>query len=258
MYLGEESCGNCWIVVILCQSVSETARLLLNYCFLFPPAVYEGCNFFTSSPTLVSRLFDSRHPSGCDGFKFAFPWWSMVSLFMCSWLFVFLLWGNVYLDHLPIFNWVFTLDVTKSHNWMWEFDYKESWALKNWCLWTVALEKTLESPLDCKEIQPVHCKGDQSWVFIGRNDVEAETPILWPPDVKSWLTGKDPDTRKDWKQEEKGTTEEEMAGWHHWLDGHEFEKALGVDEGQGSLACCSPWCLKGLDMTEWLNWTLSF
>ena len=103
---------------------------------------------------------------------------------------------------------------------MWELDHKKSWALKNWCFWTVVLEKTLESPLDCKEIQPVHPKGDQSWVFIGRTDAEAEAPILWPPDVKSWLIRKDPDAGKDWRQEEKGTTEDEMVGWHHWLNGH--------------------------------------
>ena len=105
---------------------------------------------------------------------------------------------------------------------MWELDYKESWAPKNWCFWTVVLEKTLESPLDCQEIQLVHPNADQSWVFIGGTDVEAETPILWPPDAKSWLTGKDPDSGKDWGQEEKRTTEDEMAGWHYWLDGHEF------------------------------------
>ena len=111
---------------------------------------------------------------------------------------------------------------SSSHVWMWELDYKESWALKNWCFWTVVLEKTLESPLDCKEIQPVHPKVDQSWVFIGRTDVEAETPILWPPDAKSWLIWKDPDTGKDWGQEEKGTTEDEMVGWHYWLNGPGF------------------------------------
>ena len=123
---------------------------------------------------------------------------------------------------------------------MWELDYKVSWALKNWCFWTVVLEKTLESPLDCKEIQPVHPKGNQSWVFTGRTD-EAESPILWPPDVKNWLIGKDPGAGKDWRREEKGTTEDEMAGWHHQLNGHVFEQALGVGEGQGSLACCSSW-----------------
>ena len=116
------------------------------------------------------------------------------------------------------------------------------------------LEKTLESPLDCKEIQPVHPKGDQSWIFIGRTDAEAETPILWLPDEKSWVTGKDPDAGKDWRQEEKGTTEDEMVGWHHWLNGHEFEWALVVGDGQGSLSCCSPWGCKELNMTEWLNW----
>ena len=112
---------------------------------------------------------------------------------------------------------------SSGHVWMWELDYKESWALKNWCFWTVMLEKILESPLDYKEIQPVHPKGNQSWVFIGRTDVEAETPIFWPPDAKSWLSGKDPDVGKDWRQEEKGTTEGEMVGGHHQLKGHEFE-----------------------------------
>ena len=138
---------------------------------------------------------------------------------------------------------------------MWELDYKESWALKNWCSLTVVLEKTLESPLDCKEIQPVHLKGDQSWLFIGKTDTEAETPILWPSDAKNWLIGKDLVAGKDWKPEEKGTTEDEMVGWHHWLDGDEFEQVLGVGEGQGSLPWCSPWGCKESNMTEWLNWT---
>ena len=115
--------------------------------------------------------------------------------------------------------------------------YKESWIPKNWCLWTVVLEKTLGSPLDCMEIQPVHPRRDQSWIFIGRTDAEAETPILWPTDVKNWLTGKDPDAGKDWRQEVKGTTEDEMVGWYHWFDGHEFEQALGVGDGHGSLVC---------------------
>ena len=135
-----------------------------------------------------------------------------------------------------------------------ELNYKESWAPKNWCLWTV-LEKTFESPLDCKEIQPVHPKGDQSWVFFERSDVEAETPILWPPDEKSWLIWKDPDAGKDWEQEEKGTTEDEMVGWHHQLDGHGFGLTLGVGDGQGHLACCGSWGHKESDTTEWLNWT---
>jgi len=117
------------------------------------------------------------------------------------------------------------------------------------------LEKTLESPLDCKEIQPVHPKGDQSWVFIGRTDVEAETPILWPPDVKSWLIWKDPDVGKDWGQEEKGMTEDEMAGWHHWLNGHGFVWTPGVGDGQGGLVFCGSWGCKESDMTEQLNWT---
>ena len=113
-------------------------------------------------------------------------------------------------------------------------DYKESWAPENWCFWTVVLEKTLESPLDCKEIQPVHPKGNQPWIFIGRT--EAKAPILWPLDTKSWLTGKDPDAGKDWRWEAKGATEDEMVGWHHWPNGHEFEQILGGSEGQGSLS----------------------
>ena len=141
------------------------------------------------------------------------------------------------------------------NNNMWELDYKESWAPKNWCFWTVVLEKTLESPLECKEIQPVHPKGDQSWVFIGRTDVKAETPILWPPDAKSWLTVKDPDAGKNWGQEEKGATEDKMLGWHQQVNGHGFGWTLGVGDGQGGLACCSSWCCKESDMTERLNWT---
>ena len=135
---------------------------------------------------------------------------------------------------------------------MWELDYKESWALKNWCFWTVVLEKTLESPLDCKKIQPVHSKGDQSWVFIGRTDAEAETPILWPPHVKSWLIGKDSDAGKNWGQEEKGTTEDEMAGWHHQLDAHESGWTPGVGDGQGALACFDSWGRKELTwLSDW-------
>ena len=118
----------------------------------------------------------------------------------------------------------------------------------------MVLEKTLESPLDCKEIQPLHPKGDQSWVFIGGTDAKAETPILWPPHVKSWLIGKDPDAGRDWGQEEKGTTEDEMAGWHHRLNGHESEWTLRVGDGQGGLVCCSPWGRKESEMTEQLNW----
>ena len=138
---------------------------------------------------------------------------------------------------------------------MWELDCKESWAPKNWCFGTVVLEKTLESPLDRKEIQPARPKGNQSWIFIGRADAEAETPILWPPDAKNWLIWKDLDARNDWRREEKGTTEDKMVGWHHQLNEHEFEKAPGVGDGQGSLACCSPWDRKELEMTEQLNWT---
>ena len=138
---------------------------------------------------------------------------------------------------------------------MWELDYKESWAPKNWYFWIVLLEKTHESSLDCKEIKPVHRKGNQSWIFIGSTDAEAETPILWPPDVKNWLIWKDPDAGKDWRQEEKGMTEEEMVGWHHQLNGHEFEQAPGVGNGQENLTCCSPWGCKESETTEQLNWT---
>ena len=137
---------------------------------------------------------------------------------------------------------------------MWELDYKESWVPKNWCSWTMVLDKPLESPLDFKEIQSVYPKGNQSWIFIGRTDTEVATPTLWPPDVKKWLIGKDPDAGKDWRQE-KGTTEDEMDGWHHRLVEREFEQALGVGDEQGSLACCSPRGCKKLDTTEWLNWT---
>ena len=121
--------------------------------------------------------------------------------------------------------------------------------------WTVVLEKTLESPLDCKEIQPVHPKGNQSWIFIGRTDAESETPILWLPDMKNWLTGKDSDAGRDWGQERRVTTQDEMAGWHHGLDGCESEWTLGDGDGQGGLACCDSWGRKESDMTEWLNWT---
>ena len=133
---------------------------------------------------------------------------------------------------------------------------KESWASKNLCFWSMVLEKTLESPLDWKEFEPVNPTGNQFWIFIGRADAEAEAPILWPL-VKNWLTGKDPDTGKDWRQE-KGMTEDEMVGWHYWLNGYEFEQALGVGEVQGSLVCCSPWGGKESDITERLNWILIY
>ena len=144
---------------------------------------------------------------------------------------------------------------SSSHIWVWESHHKENWVLKNWCFWTAVLEKTLESPLDCKEIQPVHPKGNQSWIFIGRADAEAETPILWPLDVKNGLIWKDTDAGKDWRREEKGTTEDEMVGWHYRPDGHEFEQSPGVGDPQGSLVCCSLWGHKESDMTESLNWT---
>ena len=131
---------------------------------------------------------------------------------------------------------------------------EESWAPENGCFWTMVLEKTLESPLECKEIQPVHPKGDQSWVFIGRSDAEAETPVLGQPHAKSWLIGKDTDAGRDWEQE-KGMTEDEMVGWHHRLDGHEFEWTPAVGDGQEGLVCCSSWGRKESDTTEWLNWT---
>ena len=136
---------------------------------------------------------------------------------------------------------------------MWELENQEVCASKNWYFWSVVLEKTFESPLDCKEIKWVNPKGNQSWIFTGSTDAEAQAPIFWPPDKKSWLVKKDPDAGKDWRQEEKGTTEDEMAGWHHRLDGHEFEQAPGYGEGQGTLACCNPCCHKESDTTEWLN-----
>ena len=143
---------------------------------------------------------------------------------------------------------------SSGHVWMWELDCEEGWAPKTWCFWTVVLEKTLESPVDCKEIQPVHSEGDQPWVFFGRNNAKAETPVLWPPHAMSWLIGKDSDAGRDWGQEENGTTEDEMAGWYHRLDGHEFEWTPGVGNGQGGLACCSSWGRKESDMTEQLYW----
>ena len=134
---------------------------------------------------------------------------------------------------------------------MWELDRKEGWVPKNWCFWTMVLEKTLESPMDCKEIKPANPEGHQPWIFMGRTDTEA--PILWPPDAKSQLIGKDPDGGKDWGQEEKRVTEDEMIGYHHWLSGHVFDQTSGNNEVQGSLACCSPWVHKEVDMTD--NWT---
>ena len=140
---------------------------------------------------------------------------------------------------------------------MWQLDYTESWALKTGCFWTVVLEKALKSPLDCKEIQHVHPKGDQSWVFVGRTDVEAETPTLWPPDAKSWLIWKDPGAGKDWGQD-KEMTEDEVVGWHHQLNGHGFGWTLGVGDRQGGLVCCGSWGHKESDKTERLNWTENY
>ena len=141
---------------------------------------------------------------------------------------------------------------------MWKLDRKESWAPKNWCFWTMMLEKTLKSPLNCKEFKPVNPKGNQSWILTGRTDAEAETPILWPPDAKSWLIGKDPDNGKDWGQEEKGLAEDEMVGWHHRLNGHGFGWTPGVGDGQGGVVCSGSWGHKESDTTEQLNWTEEF
>ena len=138
-----------------------------------------------------------------------------------------------------------------SHVWMWELDH--SWGPKNWCFWTVVLEKTLESRLDCKGIKPIHPKWNESWIFIGRPDAEVPT---WPPDAKNFFIGKDPDAEISWRQEEKGTTEDEMVGCHHQLNGHEFEQGLEVVDGQGLLACCSPWGCEQSDTAEQLNWTV--
>ena len=142
---------------------------------------------------------------------------------------------------------------SSSHVQMWESDHKKGWVPKNWCFPIVVLKKTLESPLDCKEIKPVNLKGNRSWIFIGGTDAEAEAPILWLPDAKSRLTGKDPDAGKYWGQEEKGVTEDEMFGWHHQFDGHEFEQTQQDSEGQGSLVCCSPWGHKKFDTTKQLH-----
>ena len=138
---------------------------------------------------------------------------------------------------------------------MWELEYEESWAQKNWCFWTVVLEKTLESPLSPREIKQVNPKGNQSWIFIGKTDADAETPILWLPDAKNWLIGKDPDAGKDWRWEENGTTEDEMVGWHQQLNGRKFEQAPGVGDGPGGLACCGSRGCKESDTSEWLNCT---
>ena len=150
------------------------------------------------------------------------------------------------------------ISFSSSHVWMWELDHKEGWALKNWCFQTVVMEKTLLIYSDSKEIKPVNPKGNQPWIFTGRTDAEAEAPILWPPDAKSQIIGKDPDAGKDWGQEEKGMTEDEMIGWHHQLNRHESEQIPEDSEGQGSLACCSPWGHKESEMIWWLNYSVSY
>ena len=172
-----------------------------------------------------------------------------------SWgVFPFFSWKNLYIELALFFHLAeFTLEA------IWTWYYLGQWILK-WKLthcfkWTVVLEKTLESPLDCKEIQPVHSEGDQLWDFFGRNDAKAETLVLWPPHAKSWLIGKESDAGRDWGQEEKGMTEDEMAGWPHWLDGRESEWTPGVGDGHGGLACCDSWGRKESDTTERLNWT---
>ena len=166
-------------------------------------------------------------------------------------------WFQLQIQHEILFILDFTLlKISCGHVWMWELDCEEGWAPTNSCFCTVVLEKTLESPLDCKEIQPVHSEGDQLWVFTGRTDAEAETPILWLPHTKSWLIGKDSDAGRDWGQEEKGTTEDEMAGWHHRLDGCECDWTPRAGDGQGGLACCDSWGRKESDTTEQLNWTV--
>ena len=175
--------------------------------------------FFTSSPILITCLFD----------KSLYQLWGDISL----WFWSAFPWCLMMLNIFPCTYWSFVCCMSF-----------ESWAPKNWCFWTVVLEKTLESPLDCKELQLVHSEGDQSWVFIGRTDAKAETPILWPSHAKSWLIGKDSDAGRDWGQEEKGMTEDEMAGWHYWLNGRESEWTLGVSDGQGGLACCYSWVAK--------------
>ena len=144
---------------------------------------------------------------------------------------------------------------SSGHVWMWELDYKESWVLKNWCFWTMVLEKTLESPLDCREIQPFHPRGNQPWIFTGRTDVEAELQYFGHLMWSAWLIWKDPVAVRDCGQKEKGMSEDEMVGWCHQLDGHEFGWTLGVAHGQGGLVCCSPWDCKESDTNEWLDWT---
>ena len=152
-------------------------------------------------------------------------------------------------------KWIRCLVTFSGHVWMWELDCEEGWGPKNWCFWTVVLEKTLESPLDGREIQPVHSEGDQPWDFFGSNDAKAEISVLWPPHAKSWLIGKDSDAGRDCGREEKGMTEDEMARWHHQLDGHESEWTPGVGDEQGGLACCDSWGREESDTTERLIWT---
>ena len=195
--------------------------------------------------------------AGGEGDDRAWDDW-MASLTWCTWVWAssgsWWWTGKLGVLHLMGLQRVGNNGFSSGHVWMWELDCKESWALKNWCFWHAVLEKTLESPLDCKDIQPVHLKGNQSWMFTGRTDTKTEIPVLWPPHAKGWLTGKDSDAGRDWEQEEKGMTENEMAGWKHQLNGHEFEWTLGVSDGQGDLVCCDSWSRKESDMTERLIW----
>jgi len=197
--------------------------------------------FSLSTFTFIKRLFSSSSLSAIRVVSFAYL---RLLIFLLEVLI------PVCVSSSPAFQ---GYGFSSGHVWMWELDYKESWVPKKRCFWTVVFEKMLESPLACKEIQSVHPKGDHSWMFFGRTDFEAETPILWPPHAKSWLIGKYPDAGKDWGQEEKGTTEDEIVGWHHRLDGHGFGQTQGVVDRQGGLACCGSWGHKELDTTEWLN-----
>ena len=216
--------------------------ILISACVSSSPAI-----LMTYSSYKLNKLGDNIQPC-----RTPFPIWNQ-SVVPCPVLTVVFWCAYRFLKRQV--RW-FDVPISFRFVWVWVLGYKESWVLKNWCLWTAVLEKTLERLLDCKEIQPVHPK-DQSWVFIGRSDVEAETPVLRPPDEKSWLLWKDPDPGKDWAQE-KRMTEDEVIGWHHQLNGHEFEWTLGVDDGQGGLECCGSGDCKESDMTEQLNWTEAF
>ena len=208
-----------------------------------------------------TRNFDSKklpwYFPGCHVLVFLLFCHSLHVVFMCpTKIYVKVLTLGTY-EYDFISEWVFVGKIKIGWTYAdmdYELDYKESWVQNNWCFWIVVSEKTLESPLNCKKIKPVNPKGNQPWIFIRKTGAKTEAPVFWPLDVKNWLFGKDPDAGKDWRQE-KGTTEDEMDGWHHGLNGHEFEQALGNGDGQGSLACCSPWGHKESDNNN--NKTLS-